>query len=313
MCNARPASRKSDTVDTSPGYTASIEGRFCLVRIPGPVGGVQPRRIELAPRPSTKMPAGYQDLFAAIMRTLTVLNMLFPQQTGRRLPWQRRDRSEQRFREYFDKLGGLALAALGQDQVPLGIVGLKQIQDEVVERESSRVKNGYMRVLGRWALLFMAVSGSGYLICRAHDPQTILHRYGYIASMITGSFLGTWLSFGVRRVRLQFFDLTRLEDDLFDPPVRLIFVAAMTLVIGLMLRTGAIKLTAGGIDTAALQNAGADAFLIGCFCGLCEKALPSALSHRTTQFIGLIAGAGRDGTEPSPESGAAHTASAKRA
>ena len=299
-------------MDTSAGYSASIEGKFCLVRIPNLRDDKQPRRIELAPRPSTKMPAAYQDLFAAIMRTLTVLDLLFPPQPPRRLPWPRRDRSEQRFREYFNKLADLSLTALGQDQVPLGIAGLKQIQDEVVERESSRVKNGYMRVLGRWTLLCMIVSATLYLICRASDVQTMLYRYRYIASMVTGSFLGTWLSFGVRRVRLQFFDLTRLEDDQFDPPVRLIFVAAMTLVIGLMLRTGAIKLTAGGIDTASLQNAGADAFLVGCFCGLCEKALPSALSRRTTQIVGLIAGAGREGGEPSPEPGPGHSGSAKR-
>jgi hypothetical protein len=284
----------SSASDADDAYRASIEGRYCLVRIPRPIDGAQPRRIELAPKPGAAMPVNYATFFIEVMRSLTVLNILFPERRRRRPPWWPGAGSEQRFNEYYGKLADLALLALGQDQIALGVVGLKQIQNEIVERETARIKSDYMRTLGCWALLFAAASGVLCLVSLAADPGSVLYQYRNMWGMLAGSCLGTWISFGIRPTRLQFFDLTLLRDDQFDPPIRLIFVAAMTLVIGLILRTGAMKITIGSLDTSALQDSGALAFLVGCFCGLSEKALPSVLTRRATQFVSLVAGADRE-------------------
>jgi hypothetical protein len=277
-------------------YLAVLEGRFCLVRIPGIADGRQIRRIELSPKPGVIVPAAYQSLSSEILRTLTVLDLLFPDQSGRFFRQRRQDRAEQRFREYFGKLAGLTLVALGQDQVALGVLNLRELQTEIVNREASSVKNKYMRSLGCWALSFAALFGLLFLGSRQLDLDTIFFRYRDIFVMVTGSFLGSWLSFGVRHARPGFADLTRLEDDLLDPPMRLVFVAAMTAVIGLLLFQGVIKVTAGGFDTMSVERSGASALLIGVFCGLCEKALPGVLSRHSAEMVGMLAGSGSDAT-----------------
>jgi hypothetical protein len=277
-------------------YADQQEGSYYLVRIPAQVGGKQPRDIEFGPIPKKNIPPDYSALHIDIERTLTILSVLFPSDARSGFLAGNAQRNEQKFKEYYGKLASLAVAALTQDQVQLGRMALNGLQDEIATREAGTVKNSYIRRLGVDAILFAAPAIIFYLICRYGYPNTILYKFREFVSMIVGSFLGTWLSFSIRRVTLSFWDLAHLEEDRLDPGIRLLFVAGLTIVVGLLFSTKAIIVTIGGFNTAFL-NSGTFAVLIGCLCGIGEQGLSTAVARRASEFISSIGG-----TTPPPAS-----------
>jgi len=230
--------------------------------------------------PNTSPPDDYISLEIEIERTLAVLRVLFSPK-----------RNKEKFDEYFGRLAELAGAALEQDQVKLGRVALRAFQDEIVTRETAMVKNAYIQRLGSWALVFGVPAIVFYLYCR-YGPGVpdLLHRYREFVSMVAGSFLGTWLSFSIRRQQLSFWDLARLEEDSLDPSIRLLFVAGLTVVVGLLFATKAVVVTIGGFNSAFL-NSGTAAVLIGCLCGIGEIGLPTAVGRRASEFVAVLGGA----------------------
>jgi hypothetical protein len=251
-------------------------GKYYAVSISAPDKGVPPS-VDYYLRPGTVAPADYVSLQIDLERTLTVIRVLF---FGKR--------KSEKFDEYFPRLGDIALASLGQDQVRVGRLALTAFQDEIVTREAGQVKNAYIRRLGLYALALGLPALLFYLYCRyGADRGSDLYRFREFVSLVMGSLLGTWLSFAIRRVQLSFWDLTRLEEDMLDPAIRLIFVAGLTLVVGLLFATKAVVVTIGGFGSGFL-NSGTIAVLIGCLCGIGELGLSAAVARRASDFIGML-------------------------
>jgi hypothetical protein len=293
--SARCAGDRSDL----PAQGQRRDGKYYAITVPGKQNGVQPRSIGFSPIPGTTAPDDYSTLYIDIERTLTVLNVLFPVRGGK-LFRQRARWSEEKFAEYFDKVADIALTALGQDQVRLGRLALTGLQNEIVSREAARVKNAYIRRLGSWALAFIVPTATFYLICRYSASDTVIHKFREFLSLLAGCFLGTWLSFSIRRQQLTFWDLPRLEEDLLDPPIRLIFVAGLTILVGLMFTTRMIVFNIGGFNTGFLES-GTLAVLIGALCGIGEVGLSGTVARRASDFMAAV------GTGHPPGSSAAST------
>ena len=273
-------------------------GKIYRVVVP-PATTVESADIGFVPVPGATVPDEYSALEIDIERTLAVLKVIFG---GRR----HRSANLAAFRQYFNRLGFLALASLGQDQPRLGRLALTGLQEEVVTREAGRVKNRYVRRLGSYALA-MAAPGIGfYFFCRYYpiyalapaDTTNLLYRFREFISMLVGSLLGTWLSFSLRRPTLGFWDLANLEQDLLNPGIRLIFVGGLTTVVGLLFATHAVDVKIGDFNTAGFLTSGIVAVLIGCLCGVGEQGLTTAVARRASDFVTAIGGAisvtGRD-------------------
>ena len=255
-------------------------GKYYAVYVKAPAEGLPPS-IAFSPVPNTSAPGNYLSLQSEIERTEAVLRVLFSAKG-----------KKEKFDGYFLRLAALARAALQQDHLELGSFALKELQDEIVTRETGEVKNGYIRRLGLWALGFGLPAIGFYLYCRYWYWPGLpeLHRFREFISMLVGSFLGTWLSFSIRRVRLSFWDLARLEEDALDPSIRLVFVAGLTVVVGLLLATKAVVVTIGSFNSAFLDS-GTTAVLIGCLCGIGEIGLPTAVARRASEFVSVLGGA----------------------
>ncbi len=115
--------------------------------------------------------------------------------------------------------------------------------------------------------------------------------------------LGAWLSFSIRKPTLGFDDLAVIEQDRLEPWVRLLFVAGLTLIVGLFFATGLIHIKAGGFGTDFLASAPAAtlaqqgaaamrAILIGAMCGIGELLLPSVVNRQASAFLGALGGSG---------------------
>ena len=210
--------------------------------------------------------------------------------------------NESRFQEYYGKLASLSLAALGQDQVALGRMALTGLQDEVLAREAGHVKNTYIRRLGTYAALLAVPAVILYFVAVCTPDDLVLHRFRHFLAMIIGSFLGTWLSFSIRRVTLSFWDLARLEEDRLDPGIRLLFVAGLTVFVGLLFTTKVVVLTLGQLETTGLAS-GTVAALIGMFCGLGEQGLSAAVARRASEFLDAFGAKPLNGPSPPPPPG----------
>lgn len=186
----------------------------------------------------------------------------------------------------------------------LGLVGPSQATQEanaalsvfkqdIVNRESGRIKNDYMLKLGKAALFAAAAFFVVYIIVDNLIFVPIKHVYEYrnILLVFAGCMAGSWASFASRKVVLSFEDLAALEEDKLEPPLRLAFSGILTAILCLVFITGFANVVIGGFRASSLLTSGSVAALIGALAGLAEKALPAAMMQRATT---LISGAHRE-------------------
>jgi hypothetical protein len=97
--------------------------------------------------------------------------------------------------------------------------------------------------------------------------------------------LGAWLSFGYRKTVMKFTDLTLIEEDRLEPPLRLLFAGFLTLVLSLFFFRQAIVVEFGPFSTKEVGLDPVVSFLAGVMCGFSEKALPSQFAEQATRLF----------------------------
>ncbi|MDP9416131.1 MAG: hypothetical protein M3Q08_18975 [Pseudomonadota bacterium] len=191
--------------------------------------------------------------------------------------------------EAFAKLVSLAQLGLQGEKpkVSEANAALDSLQWEVVSREAGRIKNGYMKTLGLYALGFAIPTTLLYLILdRWPDlPSREIYHYRHLFLVLSGCMAGAWASFASRKMVLGFFDLAALEEDQTEPPLRLIFTAVLTTILVLIFTTGFADVRIGSFQASNVLHSGATAVLLGALSGLSEQALPAALMMRANAFI----------------------------
>jgi hypothetical protein len=204
--------------------------------------------------------------------TLIVLRGIFPERGSR-------------FEDYFNQLLSLAQAGLvGEAAKPdLALRALALLRQQVVAREAGAIKNRYMRQLGWRALLIGGVTGLGAVIAPLFPftPESVAS----FLLLLAGSGLGVWVSFGSRKVRLEFDELHVLEEDRLEPTIRLLFAGALTVVVGLLVSTKAIEVSVGSFAAQSFLESRQSAVLLGIACGLSEQALPTRIAGRANDLV----------------------------
>jgi hypothetical protein len=273
-------------------------GRFTVSL---PEGALRPEdrdiifRTDGRPEP---VPAQQLKLKSDIEETLTTLQIIFPpqgQRTWTLFGWTltpAEAHGPRRFEEYRYKLFGLAQVGLEEyPSVETAQLALTGLQNEIVRREGPRTKNTYMRRLGLWALFLAATAAIAYLVIRNNDGFSAqLFAMKNLFLVWTGTMIGTWLSFGIRKPVITLADLGSLESDMVEPPLRLIFTGLIAITFGFVFMSGMVNVKIGSLDTLQLLNHGSIALVIGMLLGVSEQALPGALTRRSSQFSTEVAG-----------------------
>ncbi len=191
-----------------------------------------------------------------------------------------------KFEEYFKSLLSLAqLGLVGNSANPsLATRALSSLKHEILAREGGRIKNQYMRELGKASLLFgLPVLFLAILIHQYANEMVTLRSFLFLW---VGSMAGVWLSFGSRKIELKFEELNILEKDRLSPSIRLIFAGLLTIVVGLLVSTKAVILELGGLSTESFLENIQIPLLIGIFCGLSEQALSTKVAQHASDFLG---------------------------
>lgn len=194
------------------------------------------------------------------------------------------DRTDKEIKkDYFGKLISLAQVGLaGPNAQPLlAMNSLNALKHDILIKESGRIKNKYMILLGEWALSLIVINiiVSGYL--HKFDIYT-LDRYIYT---FIGAMIGTWISFGARKVELNFDDLSIIEKDRLNPIIRLIFVGITSGILMLFISSGIIEFSIGGLGSKEIMDSIELQVLIGIIAGLIEYKLAVGIFNKANDMI----------------------------
>lgn len=199
---------------------------------------------------------------------------------------------QRRFEEYQLKLKSLARVGLEGDASPdTARLALIALQNEILQREGPRIKNAYMRRLGLWALAFGGATAIGYMVIRNNHGFSF--QFATLKNLFllwTGTMIGTWLSFGIRKPAITMRDLSALESDMVEPPLRLLFTGLIAITFAFIFLTGMVNVEIGSLNSAQLLAHGSTALVIGLLFGVSEQVLPGALTRRASQFVSEVAG-----------------------
>lgn len=243
--------------------------------------------IEIATR-DTKIPPEKQRFKLDVDRTsLVIRTVLLDRNRKAKLPPARLD-------EYLFALAKIAEVGLmtrHPSQTSFAALALSGLKDEFVAREATGVKNDYVFRLGLSGLVVVLICMVGYAAIDLSDidSNSVPYRFRNFFLVATGAAIGTWLSFSLRRVVLTFDDLALLEEDRLNPGFRMIFMVALTAIVGLLFWTGAIAVEIGGLSSEFMAS-GSRALLIGALCGIAERAVTTAVTKRAADFAASIGG-----------------------
>lgn len=226
-----------------------------------------------------QIPNEQKKLRIDIEHTLIVLRGLFLKQ----------DRDS--FDKYFEQLYSLTEAGLVMPNATPKMASerLASLKKDVLIQEGGKVKNKYIKALGRSVSVFILAFMSFILFFYS----TLQNRMEYITYltwvnffiMLIGTVIGVWLSFGIRKIDLKFEELHIIEEDRFEPTMRILFVSLLAVIVGLFFSTGVVVIKLGAISTDMINYDSQVAFLIGLLLGLVEKVLAEKVTEQANKFI----------------------------
>jgi hypothetical protein len=198
------------------------------------------------------------------------LKVLYPEESLR-LP---------RFREL------LSLAQVGLEgdnaEPKVAASALANLKQSILVTEGGARKNRYLKKLGTWAAIFAAPPLVLAIVLRYVRPclgvnlkcgNAEIDLLATFSLLWCGAMIGAWLSYGLRTEDLTFEELTTPEEDRLEPGVRLLFVGALALVVGLALYLGILEVSFGKISSHDFMRRGGLALLIGILMGTSERKL----------------------------------------
>ena len=97
--------------------------------------------------------------------------------------------------------------------------------------------------------------------------------------------IGAWTSFGVRKHNFTFRDLTHIEEDRVDPPLRLIFCGILSIIFSLMITTQFLDISFGNFNASDISESYVTSWLLGLLLGVSEIALPGFISNKASSII----------------------------
>jgi len=192
---------------------------------------------------------------------------------------------EARFEQYFKPLLSLAQCGLVGDAANPEVAAraLASWKNDVTVREGGKIKNRYMKMLGRAAVFSGIPTLVTSLVVLRYLPRYEIA--GCFLVLWSGCMAGVWLSFGARKASFSFEDLHIPEQDRLEPFVRLFFAGLLTIILGLVFSLDVVTVTLGSISTSEINTKFRVALLIGMLCGFSEQVLSSKVAKQASSLL----------------------------
>ncbi|MEL7659907.1 hypothetical protein [Acetobacterium wieringae] len=230
-------------------------------------------KCELHPEFSkTEVPKEQQELFIEVENTNNVIKSL-------------QNTTDAIKTKYFSKLITLAQAGLvGETAQPaLASKALEKLKEEIILIEGQRIKNDYMKKLGAKTILLCSAVFVLHLFLNAFSPTL---PYTMYCITFIGALIGTWISFGARKFKLEFIQLSIIEEDMMTPMIRLIYIGLCSVIFLLFLNTQIIEINIGNLSTANIKDSTEIQAAIGILCGLVESKIGLNIYKKAVTILG---------------------------
>lgn len=225
-----------------------------------------------------KVPEEQQNLYLSIEKVTTVIKSLNVKKKKKK-----KNEENEIKDEYFNKVFGIAQLGLTGDnaQPILGMRALDSLQEEMLINESGRIKNKYMTLLGFCALGFIIFGVILILLLKWLKLNSLL-RYILV---FQGAMIGSWVSFGARKIELKFEELSNIEKDKLNPIIRLLFVGVSACILLLFIESGIITFSIGGFDSNNIIDSRKLQLLLGIIAGLLEYKVAIGVLDKANSII----------------------------
>lgn len=253
------------------------------------------------------IPVAKENLLKEIITTNTIIKTLyFTADTDFDAADQKKNTAIKE--KYFEKLLSLAQAGLtGTKARPeLAALALERLKVEIITVEGQRIKNTYMKELGRRAFLSSLISLILFFITSTaifpdqatladllikNPDSVVLFQSDFLAAINMcsviwfGAMVGTWVSFAARNKAIDFEQLSILETDRLEPTIRLIYIGICAIIFSLFLSSGIVALEVGGLSTANIANSISTQLVLGLLCGLTESKIGIYIHEKTAAML----------------------------
>lgn len=247
--------------------------------------------------PPPKDQVDLQDKVQKVLRTIQVL--FITGEAAEAAKGQAKARNHAQFRSYYVRLYRLAQLGLEVNNVSpdIATVALATTISDLIDDEAVTVKRKHLRLLGRDAISVSFVCLILYILLMLTKTywthiNSFLLTMGIQSSLaanfmllLVGCFLGVWLSYGIRTTAFSLADLTVTDTDRLTPVIRLLFAGSLTLILGIVFAIPLVEVKIGSMSVTDIARYPMLAFVVGCFCGVSELALPTVVSKRASDFI----------------------------
>lgn len=227
-----------------------------------------------------EIPDEQQNLVMDIANSLSIIDLLYTSNTIS-------------FNKAFQQLFYISKTGLegNKAQPSLAIKALIQFKKEIVDRESGRIKNQYLKKLGIRAFILsipILILSLVMFLLPLHFHQLNFPEWKVSANMMilwSGTMIGVWLSFAISRTLIGFDDLAIIEKDRLEPTLRLLFTGILSLIFGFLFMLNAFEIKLGGLSSQNIVSDPTTAFLIGTILGLNEKIVGNTLTKKTSELL----------------------------
>jgi hypothetical protein len=235
--------------------------------------------ILMSPLPAITISDKEQDFIMDIDNTLTVLRTLY------------KEKNSTYYFKYFDQLLKIAQVGLvGENpHIDLSRKAILQLKTEIVNRESTSIKNMYLIDLGKVAIyyvIFFIVIYSAIEILVSKNIINFSYKiFSNFSILLCGSTVGVWISSTISKTQLEFDDLITINSNQLIPNLKIVFTSLLTIFFGLLFYKKVLVFKMSGISTESFADDNIVTLIFGLVLGLNERLLGNSLIKKTKDVI----------------------------
>lgn len=200
---------------------------------------------------------------------------------------------KEKFEESLYKLTSLTQVGLvGKNRnINVATHALKNLQHEILDREVGNIKNNQLTSFFKYCSVFTIV----FIVLLIIFSTFLGDFFGInnndknfikgILFLLVSIPFGTWMSMATRRINMSFEDLISVEEDHFNPSIRLFFISLLATTLGLLLDAGIINFEIGSFSASKFTEHPKEALLLGIIIGLSDKVLPMKIASHANNLL----------------------------
>lgn len=160
---------------------------------------------------------------------------------------------------------------------------LENLKFDILTVQGKKLKSEYIRELGTAVFLNTVILTFVYLIFK----NEVFSKYILV---FMGAMIGSWVSFCIRKLVINFDDLVNFEKDLMPFQPRLVFIGSIALIFAMLLNNDILSISFGTLSLKTFLVTVEKNILFGILCGILDMKLATNLYEKTELILNIKEG-----------------------